>query len=399
MDSSKPAHHQPIPGKLLAILTLTAAFTAANIYIAQPLLNEIGWEFVKGPSDTGLILTLTQLGYVLGLILLGPLGDVWEKRKLLLGMLVADCLVTLACGLTQNFRSFLLLSLSMGMLSVQAQVVFPYVAGHGLPENRARNLGIVISSCLVGVLLSRTFSGLIGQHLGWRTVYLAMALGLAALAGVVYRWMPQSPADDSLSYGKLISSLFTLALERKAVRSIAVTGALVYAALNAFWATLAFYLQGPKFHLGADAVGAFGIIGLGGALASNLTGRFLHKIQVKPFLLAMIALMFGSFLLMLLAGSSMAALILAVVLLDLGAQGASISNQSEIYRLYQDSHSRLNSIYKIVYFLGAALGSYLSTWGWEQSGWTGVCLVGMALLAAAAANVKLQPLKGLPSPP
>ncbi|MFA5508695.1 MAG: MFS transporter [Vulcanimicrobiota bacterium] len=379
---------KPIPTLLLAILTVTAAFTAANIYIAQPLLHEIGWSFVKEPSQTGLILTLTQLGYVLGLILLGPLGDVWERRKLLLGMLVADSLVTLACGLTQDFQGFLVLSLLMGMLSVQAQVVFPYVAGQGLPQNRTRNLGIVISSCLVGVLLSRTFSGLIGQHLGWRTVYLAMALGLAGLAWVVYRWMPRSEPGESLSYGRLLKSLFTLAVERKPVRSIALSGALIYASLNAFWATLAFHLQGPRFELGAGVVGALGLIGLGGALASNLTGRFLHRIQVKPFLLTMVFLMFGSFFLMLVAGSSLTVLVLAVVLLDLGAQGACVSNQSEIYRLYQDSHSRLNSIYKIIYFLGAALGSYLSTWGWTQAGWPGVCLVGMALLSLAALNIR-----------
>lgn len=391
MNTGTPTYERPIPSALLALLTVTAAFTAANIYIAQPLLNEIGKTFLKGPSDTGLILTLTQLGYVSGLILLGPLGDVWEKRRLLLGMLVADGAVTLACGLVTNFHGFLLLSLLMGMLSVQAQVVFPYVAGQGLRKNRARNLGIVISSCLVGVLLSRTFSGLIGQHFGWRTVYFAMAAGLATLAWVVYRYLPHSPAEEKLSYGRLIGSLFTLAVERSAVRSIALSGALIYAALNAFWASLAFYLQGPQFQLGADAVGAFGLIGLGGALASNLTGRFLHRIQVKPFLLAMVALMFCSFLLMLCTGSSIGSLILAVVFLDLGAQGASISNQSEIYRMYQDSHSRLNSIYKIIYFLGAALGSFLSTWGWEQWGWPGVCLVSMTLLAAAAVNVKSQP--------
>lgn len=392
MASQSASIHQKIPANLLALLTLTAAFTAANIYIAQPLLHEIGLEFGKGPSETGLVLTLTQLGYVLGLVLFGPLGDVWEKKKLLLGMLTADGIATLACGLTRDFHGFLALSLLMGMLSVQAQVVFPYVAGQGLPESRTRNLGLVISSCLVGVLLARSFSGWLGQHYGWRSVYLAMALGLLVIAAIVYRLMPLSPASEKLSYGKLIGSLLTLALERRAVLSIAVTGALVYAALNAFWASLAFYLQGPQFSLGADTVGAFGLIGLGGALASNLTGRYLHKIPVTQFLYWVVGAMFFSYLLMFVAGSSLPALIVAVVLLDMGAQGASISNQSEIYRLYQDSHSRLNSIYKTIYFLGAAVGSYLSTWGWEVGRWWGVCLVGMMLLALAAFNIKLQPV-------
>ncbi|MCA9792650.1 MAG: MFS transporter [Candidatus Eremiobacteraeota bacterium] len=374
--------------RLLWLLTTAAAVTAANIYISQPLLEEIGHSFGQPPAHTGLVLTLTQLGYVAGLILLAPLGDVVEKRRLLLAMLGVDVLVTLAAGLTTNFAIFLVLAFVVGLTNVQAQIVFPYVAGH---HNGNRNLGIVLSACLVGVLLSRTFSGLIGEHLGWRAVYFAMALGLSLLALVLYQTMPAAPPDEELSYSRLLASLYQLFLSRPQVRSIALTGALIYGSLTAFWASLAFYLQGPAFRLGPEAVGAFGLIGLAGAMASNLTGRYLDRLQVKQFLLALIAMMLLSYLVLLVSGPSIPTLVAAVILLDLGAQGASVSNQSEIYRLYSDARTRLNTIYKVVYFLGAALGSALSTWAWQHEGWAGVCLVGIAMLLLAGLNLKLQP--------
>ncbi|MGE0494276.1 MAG: MFS transporter [Vulcanimicrobiota bacterium] len=377
-----------ISPRLLWLLTTTAAVTAANIYISQPLLEEIGHSFGQLPARTGLVLTLTQLGYVAGLVLLAPLGDVVEKKKLLLAMLGVDILVTLAAGLTTSFAVFLTLAFAVGFTNVQAQLVFPYVAGH---QNGSRNLGMVLSACLVGVLLSRTLSGLVGEHLGWRAVYVVMALGLSLLALVLYRTMPVAPPDDRLSYSELLASLYGLFLSRPQVRSIALTGALIYGSLMAFWASLAFYLQGPAFGLRPDAVGAFGLIGLAGALASNLTGRYLDRLQVKQFLLALIALMLLSYLVLLVSGPSIPVLVVAVVLLDLGAQGASISNQSEIYRLYNDARTRLNTIYKVVYFLGAALGSALSTWAWQHQGWSGVCLVGIGMLLLAGLNLKLQP--------
>lgn len=376
-----------ISAKLLWTLILTAAMTVGNIYLSQPLLGHIAESFQRSPSQVGWIPALAQLGYVLGLLFVAPLGDVMQPRKLLLALLGVAALMMAGSAFASGFGVFVMVALGVGLSAVQAQVVLPFIASHSSEENRGRNLGLFMSACLTGVLLSRTLSGYLGQHLCWRTVYGIWAVVMVALAVVLYRLLPSTAAGQGIGYRALVGSLWTMARERKALRSISLTGALMYGSLSAFWASLAFYLGGPSFRLGTDAVGAFALLGVGGALMANVVGRFLDRLSARTILLGSVTVMVLAFLGMGLAGPSLLGLVVSVLLLDMGAQAANISNQSEIYRLYSDAQSRMNTIFKIAYFLGGAVGSALSTWAWQHHGWWGVCTVGMVFLAGAGWNV------------
>ncbi len=380
--------HDDLPAKLLWTLVLTAAFTVGNIYISQPLLGHIAAEFERPPSVVGWIPALAQIGYVLSLVFVAPLGDVMQPRRLLLGLLGSAGAVMMLAAVAPGFAAFMALALGIGLTAVQAQVVLPYIAAHSSERNRGRNLGLFMSACLTGVLLSRTLSGYLGEHLAsWRAVYVIWGVTMLGLALAVYRLLPSSATVAGLGYRSLVASLWTLFRERRALRSIALTGALMYGSLSAFWGSLAFYVGGPSFGLGADAAGAFGLLGVGGALIANLVGRYTDRWSARTLLLTSITVMVVSFLGMGAAGPSLLGLVLSVVLLDLGAQAANISNQSEIYRLYSDAQSRMNTIFKIAYFCGGAVGSALSTWAWQHHGWWGVCAVGVAFLVGAAVNV------------
>lgn len=373
-------------------LIAVAAFTVGNIYLAQPLLANIAESFGETPGRVGMIPALAQIGYVLALVFVAPLGDVLSPRRLLSWLLGTAGLALSGAALTTDFSLFCLASFAVGLTAVQAQVALPYIAARSTEKERARNMGLFMSACLTGVLLSRTLSGYFGQHLpSWRLVFLFWGVAMLVLAKASYRTTPTHPAGTAIPYPQLVGSLLTIFLERKALRSIAMTGALAYGALSVFWATLAFHLGGPTFSLGSDAVGGFGLLGIGGALASGAASRWLDRVKARSLLLASVLLMALSFLGMGLSGGSLLLLVGSAVFLDVGAQTASISNQSEIYRLYPDARSRLNTIYKVFYFSGGALGSILSAAAWQQCGWWGVCFTGIGFLLLAGLNIKRQP--------
>ncbi len=384
---------EDLPPKLLWLLILTAAFTVGNIYISQPLLGQIGATFGRSPAQMGLMAALAQVGYVLSLLLVAPLGDVMKPRRLLLALLSVAGAVLVSCAFVDDFSLMKLAALGIGLSAVQAQIVLPYIASKSSDRDRGRNLGYFMSACLCGVLLSRTLSGFLGAHLAWRWVYVLWGLTMWGLALSLSKLLPKEPGSDGesatmRSYLGLVWSLGHMIRERAALRSIALTGSLMYGALSAFWATLAFYLAAPPFHLGTDRIGAFGLLGVGGAVAAGMVGRSLDRISARSVLLVSIAVMVGSFLIMGLAGPSLGVLIVSVVILDMAAQAANISNQSEIYRRYCDAQSRLNTIFKIFYFVGGALGSALSGLAWQHFGWGGVCAVGVGFLSLAWINVK-----------
>ena len=370
--------------QLLMILTATTVLSVGNVYYSQPLLGEMAAAFRKTPAEVGFIPTLTQLGYVVGLFLVVPLGDVQEQRRLLTLLLLAASLVLLGCALAPTFSIFAVLAFFVGVTAVLVQIIIPFVAVLSPPKERGRNLGVVLSAALIGVLISRTLSGFIGAQLGWRAVYF-IASGVMLILGIGLRLaLPVHEPTTRLRYPELLKSLIHLFLRLRKVRAIAMNGALIYAALSAFWASLAFYLHSDTYQLGPRTAGLFGLVGAVGALAANVAGRHAERVGPRKIVHFCIALMVIAYLTMAFVGNTLIGLIAGTILLDLGAQATTVSNQTQLYSLHAEAQTRLNTIYKMFYFVGGAVGSATSAICWQHFGWIGVCGAGIAFLIAAA---------------
>jgi predicted MFS family arabinose efflux permease len=328
---------------------------------------------------------LTQLGYVSGLLFITPLGDILERRQLIIFLLIFSGISLFAAANSPNFFLFTLASFFVGLSAVLTQVIIPFVAWLSAPAERGKNLGMLLSGALTGILLSRALSGLIGAHWGWRMMFEIASGIMFALALTLYRTLPrhESTSQNEITYPQLLHSIWTLFRDIPQLRSIALSGAFVYASLSGFWATLAFYLSSDAYQLGPDVAGIFGLIGAAGALSVAIVGRQVEKIGPRKIVQICIGMMITSFCIFAFLGSHLPFLILGVVLLDMGAQATTVSNQTQLYQLHRDAQSRLNTIYKIFYFCGGAIGSASAAIAWQNLGWLGVCIAGMIYLSTA----------------
>jgi predicted MFS family arabinose efflux permease len=273
----------------------------------------------------------------------------------------------------------------LGTISVTPQLVVPYAAGMAPAERRGRTVGAVMSGLLVGILLSRTLSGAVGAHAGWRAVYWLACGLMLVLSGVLAMLLPRQHPTRRISYGELLRSLPPLLAREPVLRRHAIVGALGFAAFSAFWTTLSFHLAALPEHYGSQTAGLFGLVGAAGAGAAIVAGRLADRIGPRPLngvALGVAALSFG---VMAAAGSSLLWLAVGVVGMDAGVQGSQISNQARIYALAPELRNRLNSVYIVCYFLGGASGSALGSQAWTLAGWRGVCVLGMLLCAGGIA--------------
>ncbi|WP_230688172.1 MFS transporter [Hymenobacter jeongseonensis] len=382
-----PTSPLPTPHKLdnalVWLMAITCGLVVANIYYNQPLLAAIGRTFRLSDSSASLVATATQIGYTLGMLFVVPLGDKLERKRMMLIMLLGAA----ACmGLAAVAPSFAVLagaSVLIGIFSAVPQLLVPMAAHLAPEESRGRIVGRVMSGLLIGILLSRTVSGYVGLHLGWRAMF-EIGAGLMVLLSALLAWkLPTDQPTFTGSYGSLMKSLLTLTREQVPLRRAALVGASLFAAFSVFWTTLAFYLEGPAFGYGSDVAGFFGLIGAFGALAAPLAGKtadtkgpdYTIALGIMLALVAYAILGFG--------GLYVAGLVVGVILLDVGVQATHISNQSMIFSLVPEARSRLNTVYMTAYFTGGSLGSILGGLAWVHGGWPGVCVVGGCLTAVA----------------
>ncbi len=372
-----------IETRALWAMAVGSGLAVANLYYAQPLLADMGRHVGTTDRRMGLVAMLSQVGYAVGLLLFVPLGDRLERRSFILVMLGAVTVALLGVAAAPNFAWLAAASLAVGVTTITPQLLVPFAAHLAGPEERGRVVGTVMSGLLIGILAARTVSGLVGEYLGWRAMYAIAAAVTVALTLALRGLLPRSQSEVSgISYLGLLRSIGGLLRDEPVLRQSCLFGAMSFGAFSAFWTTLAFHLAGPPFGYPSGVVGLFGLVGIVGALAAPLAGRFADRRSPRWTIGAGLACVLLSYAIFYGLGGTPWGLVAGVILLDLGAQSAHISNQSRIFAIRPEARSRMNTAYMVAAFVGGAAGSYVGTWGWGLAGWGGVCLVGLGMTAA-----------------
>ncbi|MEQ5834891.1 MFS transporter [Marinobacter sp. NFXS9] len=378
--SENPAVPNLRPNDLLTfVMAVACGLAVANIYYAQPLLDTLARDFDISRGTAGIIITMTQLGYAAGLMLLVPLGDLLERRRLITVITGVTVLSLIGMALAPTSGLFILAALITGITAVVAQILVPFAAHMASDAERGRVVGRVMTGLLLGILLARVVSGGIADLLGWRTVYWIGAGIMLLQALALRRLLPEEPPQSKMPYGRLLLSVITLMQEEALLRRRIIYGALGFASFSAFWTTIPFLLAQAPYHYPDSVIGLFGLLGVAGALCANLAGSLHDKGYSRIGTGLFQALMGLSFVLMAVMPESLTAIIIGIIVLDLGVQGNQILNQSAIYQIRPEARSRITTAYMTCYFLGGAAGSAGAAYLFQFAGWTGACALGMAL--------------------
>ena len=372
----------PHPGlnpALVALMSIATGLSVACNYYVQPLLATIAHTFSLSFHQAGFIVTTAQLGYAAGLLLLVPLGDMLERRGLIVSMslLAAGGMVIIA--LSSSLPLLLLGTVLTGLFSVVAQILVPLAATLAAPEKRGKVVGTVMSGLLLGILLARTVAGGLAQLGGWRTVYWVASVMMVLMALALWRWLPRLKQSVPLNYGQLMGSVFSLYARHPVLRTRAITGSLIFANFSVLWTSMAFLLSSPEWNYSEGEIGLLGLVGAAGALAARQAGALADKGKARLTTSIGLLILLASWGMTALGAHSLVALIIGIILLDLAVQGVHITNQSVIYRHMPEARNRLTSGYMTSYFIGGALGSLLSASAYQAAGWYGVCAAGSLL--------------------
>ncbi len=369
---------------LVLLLAVATGMTVASIYYAQPLLEAIRGTLGLSVAHAGLIVTASQLGYAIGLVLVVPLGDLFERRNLVVTMTIGLAASLAGIGFSANGSMLLLLSVLVGALSVAAQILVAFSADLAGAAERGRVVGTVMSGLLLGVLLARTVAGVLAQLCGWRAVFWLAGGGMLIVSAAMYRGLPFRRPNVKSGYLTLLRSMPALFKEERILRLRSVYGAIAFGIFSALWTPLAFLLSKPPFNYEPGIIGLFGLAGIAGATAASAAGRLADHGGGGRTTCAAIVLLMASWLPVWLGRHSVLLLITGIVFADLGVQALHITNQSEIYRLRPEARSRLTATYMSCFFAGGVIGSLGSTFAYAMAGWTGVCAFGLALSLLAA---------------
>ncbi|WP_246794814.1 MFS transporter [Burkholderia perseverans] len=364
---------------LVLLMAFGTGIGVANVYYIQPILNLVQRRFDVAPSLIGWAPTLTQIGYALGILLLAPLGDMLNRRSLIVtkGLLLVAAL--LAVMLAPSYAALLAASVAIGLFGSVGQDFIPFAAQLAPDARRGRTVGMVTTGLLAGVLLSRTLGGLVAQQFGWRAIYAVAAVLESAVVVAVWRFLPSLPAGAAGRYGALMASLLALWRRHAALRRAVYTQGLLAMSLGAFWSTLALVLAAPPFHQGPGVAGAYGIAGAAGALAAPLFGRVADRAGPLHAIRFGCVLMIVAFAAMWLVPGSLLVLAIGAVLFDLGVMAALVSHQTIVNTIDAAARSRLNGLLITGAMLGVAAGAQAGSIALNAAGATGIHALGVGV--------------------
>jgi predicted MFS family arabinose efflux permease len=368
---------------LTLLFAVAGGVAVSNLYWAQPLLDLIADDLHVTTSTAGWLVTATQLGYAVGVLLIVPLGDVLNRRRLIPVMLLCSGAALTACALAPSLAVLLVAITAVGVTTVAGQVLTPLAGDLATDVDRGRVVGAVVSGLLTGILASRTISGLVADAAGWRTIFLTAAFATVVLAVLLHRAIPPLSPKTHLSYRALIGSVFTVVARERSVRWTLALGATVFSTFTMFWTALTFLLSAPPFDFSPAVIGLFGLAGLAGVIAATRAGRLHDRGWSVPATGLACLLLLLAFVVAAFGGRSVALILVAVVVLDVGAHGASVLNQARMFAVSHEARSRLNTAFVTGNFLGGAAGSAAAALLWSAGGWEAVSVAGIALSVLA----------------
>ncbi|MEX9790573.1 MFS transporter [Providencia rettgeri] len=364
---------------LTILMAIATGLVVASNYYAQPLLDTIAGQFNLTTNMAGFIVTAAQLGYAAGLLFLVPLGDLFERKRLILTMTFLSALGLLITALSNNIWQILLGTALTGLFSVVAQVLIPLAASIAKPHKRGKAVGMIMSGLLLGILLARTVSGAVAMVGGWRAIYWVAFALLMLLMIVLAIKLPRYHQKANLNYFQLIGSIGRLFFGTPVLAVRASLGALSFANFGLLWTAMAFLLASPPFSYSDGTIGLFGLVGAAGAIMASQAGHLVDKGKGKLITTIGLVLLLLSWIPIGLAKYSLVAFIIGILVLDLAVQAVHVTSQSTLYRILPEARNRLTAGYMTSYFIGGALGSLLSGYAYEHAGWEGVAIAGAIL--------------------
>lgn len=381
---SDSIHASSMPRYMTLLFAVVCGMSVANIYFAQPLLDHLSREFGIDYSTIGILITITQIFYAVGLLLLVPLGDLLNQRRLIIYQMLLSVVALIIVGTASSSTVLFVGMVSVGLLAVVTQTLVAFAATMAAPAERGRVVGMVTSGIVIGILLARSISGILTDLAGWRSVYLFSAALMLCMVCTLFRVLPNVEREvKTLSYAQLLSSVFMLFVQERVLRIRAILALLIFTAFSILWTSVVLPLSAPPLSLSHTAIGAFGLAGIVGALAAARAGKLADQGHGQrttgiALLLLLISWWFISF-----TEQSLLALVIGIVLLDLAVQAVHVTNQSIILTLRMEARSRLTAGYMVFYSIGSATGSIASTQIYSHYGWNGVCWLGASVSAVA----------------
>lgn len=384
VTSTESVDRTPLTRYVALLCAIASGMSVANIYFAQPLLDQLSIEFGMDYSVIGILITVTQVFYALGLLLLVPLGDLLNPRRLIIGQMVISMMALVIVG-TASSVTMLFAGLAMvGLLAVVTQTIVAFAATLAAPAERGRVVGMVTSGIVIGILLARTISGILKDVAGWRSVYLVSAAFMLLMVYALYKVLPNVERKvKTLSYSELLKSIWMLFLQERLLRIRAVLAMLIFTAFSILWTPLVLPLSSPPLSLSHSAIGAFGLVGVVGALAAAKAGKLADQGYGQRTTGIALFLLLLSWLPISWTERSLFALVIGIILLDLAVQAVHVTNQSLIFALRPKARSRIVGGYMMFYSIGSAAGSIASTHIYAHYGWNGVCMLGASVSTVA----------------